>query len=639
MCIKSKWVLLAMCALMVLSSGLTAFASVQFTDVPANHWAYSHIRRAADTGIIGGYTHATTGQRVYDPENPVTRLQAVVMVYETLKATNDLKSQSDFTQKYNSLMTAAGVPWGQKQVAYALEYGILTTTELTMLMNQSGSEPKQNPATREEVAVFFSRALNPNQEGTTTVNLTYKDAEMINSAAMLHVNFLTQHRILTGDDQGNFNPRAAIRRSEMAAVISKAYDWLNSTGNEIVVTIPVETKEPEKEEKEEEKETRLIGVIQLLSFNSNRIYLVEEGKTRVDDYPFTNDTRVYVRGSERGLSSLQEDQTAEFTLNKEGIITRIEVDPQRDKVEGTLQSLVDMTKDRGYYVLRIVDSGKNVDMTLQADEKIPVMADTTEVDFDWLTIGERVVVYYRDKEATKIEKLDTINDAEGTLAKRVTRFDNHITLTSGNVEREYLLGEDLYIRIEGRSAELSDLMTGDIITLRLRDGKVTRIDAKQVELENTVEGTIVAIQIARTNMITIEDRRGTEKTYEITDGARVFIDNERKAIADLRNGDWVKLTLRADSVLEISLEKGYRGEYMRGIVETVYERTNQIRLRRTDTARGEEVLIYVENNTRIYDTNRKEITIGSIRRNSLISIRGDFEGDFFVADLIDVLEE
>lgn len=635
---KSKWVLLVMCALMVLSSGMTAFASVQFADVTASHWAYNHIRRAADTGIIGGYTHAVTGQRVYDPESPVTRLQAVVMVYETLKATNDLKSQSDFTQKYNSLMTAAGVPWGQRQVSYALEYGILTTTELTMLMDQSGSEPKQNPATREEVAVFFGRALNTDQQGSTTVNLTYKDAEMINSTAMGHVSFLTQHRILTGDDQGNFNPRAAIRRSEMAAVISKAYDWLNSNTNEIIVTLPVEPKEPEKEEVKE-KETRFIGVIQLVSFNTNRLYLVEEGKTRVDDYPFNNSTRIFVRGTERGINSLQEDQTAEFTLNEDGTITSIEVDPKRDKVEGTLQSLVDMTKDRGYYVLRVVDSSKNVDMTLQADKKIPVMVDNTEIDFDWLTVGERVVVYYRDKEATRIEKLDTINEAEGTLAKRVTRFDNHITLKSGNVEREYALGEDLFIRIDGRNAELSDLMVGDIITLRLRDGKVTRVDAKQVELENTVEGTIVAIQIARTNMITIEDRRGNEKTYEITDGARVFIDKERKVLADLRNGDWVKLTLRADSVLEINLEKGYRGEYMRGIVETVYERTNQIRVRRTDTARGEEILVYVERNTKIYDTSRKEISITGIKRNALISVRGDFEGDFFVADLIDVLED
>lgn len=630
---KSRFVLLLMSALLVLGSSFSASAAVQFADVNASHWAYNHIRKAANAGIIRGYDHPVTGLRIYDPESPVTRLQSVVMVYETLKATNSLKSQSDYTQKYRSLMNAASIPWGFKQVAYALEHGILTTTELTAVMNPGSPEPTQNTATREEVAVLFSRALDPSPASTNVASMTYRDVEMISSNAMPHVNFLTKHRILTGDDQGRFNPRAAIRRSEMAAVISKAYDWLKEGGS-IIIEIPVREKPEEVTE-----ETRFVGKIKLISFSTNRIYLVEEGKTRVDDYSFNNDTRVYVRGIERGVSSLQENQTAEFTVNRSGLLTRIEVDPQRDKVEGTLQSMVDMRESRGYYVLRIVDSAKNIDMTLLAGEKTPVIYENTEVGFAWLTVGEKLVVYYRNGEATRIEKLDTINEAEGILAKRVTRFDNHITLRINNTEREYRLDPDLYVRIDGRSAVLFDLLEGDILMLRLRDGKVTRIDAKQVALETTVEGTIVSIQIARVNQITIEDRRGDERTYEVTEGARVNIDNERKSLGDLRMGDRVELTLRAERVLEITRDRGNRGEFMRGVVETVNERTNQLRLRRTDTARGEEVVIFVNRDTRIFDANRKATTLAGIKQGALINVRGEFEVGNFVADLIDVLEE
>lgn len=637
-----KGLIVTLAVIMVLSTALTGFA-VEFTDI-STHWGRTHIERMAQKGIVSGSDDPVTGQRVYLPDDPVTKVETMVMIYSTLRAMDQLVSDGDYTSRYQSIMNSAKIPeWAQRQVAYAIEAEVISTANLAGFMEEADPYPIQQSASREEVAIYFGKAIDHEDEAVNgDISLTFDDTEEISSQALPYVNYLVEKNIVSGDDLNHFNPRATITRAEMAALMSKTVEAIEED-EPIVIQLP-EPTEPEEEDEEEEPEATtgdrtFIGEIQLVSFSSNLIYVREESRSRVDDYAFDNNTRVFIRGIERGISSLDEDQTAEFTLDEDQVITRIEVDPEREKIEGTLRSLVDMTDDRGYYVLRIVDEDRGIDKTLEADEDIPVKVEDNEVDFSWLTVGEKLVVYYTGDQATRIEKLDTINEAEGTLVDRVSRFDHHITLRSGNTEREYELGEDLYVRIDGNRAELYDLMEGDILMLRLRDGKVTRIDAKQVELEETMEGTVVSIRIARTDEITIEDRRGDEHTFEITEGVRVYIDDERKNLSDLRSGDRVELVLRSDRVLEINLDKGYRGQYLRGVAETIYDRTNQIEVRRTDTARGENVRIYVDRDTRIFDIDRKEISLSQLNRNALISVRGEFEGDIFVADLIDVLED
>lgn len=72
---------------------LTRFLGVRdvdcdFTDVPANHWAYHYIATAVDAGWIGGYSDGT-----FRPDQPITRAQVMAIINRALNRGVDASSE------------------------------------------------------------------------------------------------------------------------------------------------------------------------------------------------------------------------------------------------------------------------------------------------------------------------------------------------------------------------------------------------------------------------------------------------------------------------------------------------------------------------------------------------------------------
>lgn len=212
---------MALAAVLVAGSLPVTASAATFTDINEVSWASSTIQAVSDKGLINGYEDGT-----FRAKNNVTYSEAMVMVYNLMSKTGNLKASATNTLPiYQSVLNTYKIPtWSQSTVAYGLSAQILMAADLPKFTTNGVS----NPATRQDVAVMFGRALSEKYDIYAGTGVNYNDVWRISDEAMPYVDLLTRLGIVTGDDNGNFNPTANITRAEMAVMMNKTYDLLSN---------------------------------------------------------------------------------------------------------------------------------------------------------------------------------------------------------------------------------------------------------------------------------------------------------------------------------------------------------------------------------------------------------------------------
>ena len=212
---------MALAAVLVAGSLPVTVSAATFTDINEVSWASSTIQAVSDKGLINGYEDGT-----FRAKNNVTYSEAMVMVYNLMSKTGNLKASATNTLSiYQSVLNTYKIPtWSQSTVAYGLSAQILMAADLPKFTTNGVS----NPATRQDVAVMFGRALSEKYDIYAGTGVNYNDVWRISNEAMPYVDLLTRLGIVTGDDSGNFNPTANITRAEMAVMMNKTYDLLSN---------------------------------------------------------------------------------------------------------------------------------------------------------------------------------------------------------------------------------------------------------------------------------------------------------------------------------------------------------------------------------------------------------------------------
>ena len=216
-----KRVFAALLALAVTVGSLVLPARAAFTDT-TGHWAETAITKwSEEYSIINGYEDGT-----FRAKNNVTYSEAMVMIYNLMDKTGNLKTSATNTLSiYQSVLNTYKIPtWSQSTVAYGLSAQILMAADLPKFTTNGVS----NPATRQDVAVMFGRALSEKYDIYAGTGVDYNDSWRISDEAMPYVDLLTRLGIVSGDDNGNFNPTANITRAEMAVIMNKTYDLLTN---------------------------------------------------------------------------------------------------------------------------------------------------------------------------------------------------------------------------------------------------------------------------------------------------------------------------------------------------------------------------------------------------------------------------
>lgn len=211
-------------AVMAASSLQVSVYAANFKDMDDVPWAGAEqvISSVADLGLLSGYEDNT-----FRAKNNVTYCEAMQMVYSLMTKAGGAAMDAEKVYSYFSVTNAYGIPsWAQMAVAYGLSNDIISTQDLEKFMTGGTS----NYAAREDVAAIFGNALlaiyGEALSMDSSAAAAFGDYWSISANAVGQVGLLKKQGILSGDENGNFNPKKNINRAEMAVMLNKTYEAL-----------------------------------------------------------------------------------------------------------------------------------------------------------------------------------------------------------------------------------------------------------------------------------------------------------------------------------------------------------------------------------------------------------------------------
>ncbi len=221
---KKKQILSAVTALTLSIANCSNIFAADFPDVPANYWAKPYIDSAASLELMKGSSE--NGVMVFKPNAHVTYNESAQLIYNLLKKQDpSLTVTPEVLSRWSSTMQLYGIPnWVYEPLAYCLENNLITYSDLTKFMSNGTA----NVANREDVSVMFGKAMAKYYQLSSSVNLTFKDSASISASAKVYVELLSRLGIITGNESNYFNPTNNITRAEIATIINRAYNSLQS---------------------------------------------------------------------------------------------------------------------------------------------------------------------------------------------------------------------------------------------------------------------------------------------------------------------------------------------------------------------------------------------------------------------------
>lgn len=176
-----------------------------FTDVSRSSWYYDSVRAAWEKDLIDGVTRT-----LYKPDDTLTVAQAIKLSAALHQMLNN-----------NGKVTLRnGSPyWYSSYVSYAVDNGIIEKMYLDYTPAQMNTPVKRN----EFVHIFYGAMSDYRQINTVADN---KIPDIITTDTYaLEIYTFYRAGILTGSDKnGTFYPTNDIKRSEVAAILSRMYD-------------------------------------------------------------------------------------------------------------------------------------------------------------------------------------------------------------------------------------------------------------------------------------------------------------------------------------------------------------------------------------------------------------------------------
>ncbi|MFJ7825426.1 choice-of-anchor I family protein [Psychrobacillus sp. NPDC096623] len=173
----------------------------KFKDVKPSHWAHAFIEDLVGKGIVKGKTAEN-----FAPEDKVTRIQFAMMIARTL----DVKPTTN-KRTFTDVPAAA-----QAEIQALMETGII-------LGKADGSFKPNEYLTREQMAAIIVRAYEYQTNTKVQVEQVkqYKDSNKISSYAKEAIEKAHALGVMTGNQNGEIQPKVSSSRAQAAKVISE----------------------------------------------------------------------------------------------------------------------------------------------------------------------------------------------------------------------------------------------------------------------------------------------------------------------------------------------------------------------------------------------------------------------------------
>lgn len=178
-----------------------------FRDVTSAHWAFASVERAAELGLVTGYSDGT-----FRPDTPVTRAQFVLMLWRMCGKPAAAKAAS---------FADASADWYQDALSWAVENGYVNGLSDTRFGPDA-------PITRQQAMAILFR-LNGGQSGTELTltgiyEQTFADSTTIASWAKDATWWAVYHELVSGVGGSRIAPEANASRAQIAAILLRYAD-------------------------------------------------------------------------------------------------------------------------------------------------------------------------------------------------------------------------------------------------------------------------------------------------------------------------------------------------------------------------------------------------------------------------------
>lgn len=514
-----KWIAWAMAACMAAGSmGVTAYGSA-FTDIGSVPWpgAATFIDQAASLGLMNGYNE--NGKKYCRPRNNVSYCEAVQLMYSIMKAHSKQDVSETTVTKWKPVMSAYNIPsWAYNAVAYGLENGILETDELGKMRNGTGN------ANREEVGRIFGRAL-ATLDGyklESNPSLDYRDAAQVSSNAKPYLELLNRSKLMVGDTDNNFNPRANINRSEMAVLSVKTYNTLTKNSSGTTPTPNTGSVTGTVVNSMVLSNGDLFLSLRTSAGAGLNLFGAKGGLTPTYDGKNISFTDIGTGDTVTAAYSGEQLKSLVVTNSKAGI--KKDVTYELKKITATKVTILDGSKEKEYRL------DENAEIRLDGSKSTTTKISNALADAKYnvtLTLD-------KDEYVTKLDAVKSSNNPTTGLLTRLT--DNEITIKSGSKSHVYTLDDgDVTIKKDNKNVAFKTLKAeyGDnnyTVSLKLNSkGRVTAITIEAEEDETHGE-----LYFLNSRRIEIKANREVHK-YDIDEeDIDVYIDGKSKSLDTLK---------------------------------------------------------------------------------------------------------
>lgn len=571
----------------------TVFAA--FPDVTSQYsWAADAINSMAESGIIKGYEDGS-----FQPAKSISKLEGLVLISRIL-GFNDSENATFVDEAEELYADALGkykINFGQREVSYLLLKGVLTADELD---DYIGDDNYSSGLKRYEVATLLTKALDAGDSLASAASLEYKDADSIPASAKKYVKYVTEQGLMNGMDDNTFSPNTDVTRAQAAVVLKKLQNKTGYTFKSGTVA---------------EMDT-VTGILKL-----------KDADGAAFSHSLLPTVILRYDGERITAGQIESGYYASITY-KNNEVYAIDFAPSNadELVCGALTSVNKSSSNPSIGVALLADdaiepSSEKTTYKLASDVVITYKGESTGIGS--LKTNSFVRLYIKSGKVKSIEAEDRVTSASGTIeaVSFSPKFSITVTDKSGDNE-DYLFKNDAAITRNGKSSDASQLAEGDVVSLTLDYGRISKMTATSKNTSKS--GVITGILISSNPKLTLTVD-GEDVTYPISASAVYSITGSAtNSIYDLRTNTVATVNIESNTITKITTTAATETLTVTGSVVSVTPAANVFQVSHTDVSTGvvQTDTVIVNSKTTIMDTNGKSRRISELKNGNNVTVYG-----------------
>ena len=440
--------------------GYNTQASISFSDVQPQYWAYAEIQKGVAAGYIKGDSIGT-----FRPGAAVTRQEAAVMMAQIKKLQTDANASTGYTD-YNAIAN-----WAKPYV------GAVSNAKVMQGFPNGAFRP-QTSMTRAEAVTALENAIfapvnnntnnssnNNNTTNNNTNNNSTNNSTNINNSTNNNNNNTTNNNT-TNNNTANYTLEDTSLRGRTIngdLIISSSLNSKDVTLNNVIVKGTVKVQGG--------------GTIKAQNCDFNKVELDKsnvvfraENKTKVRDLEFLNKAKIEGTGYENVV--VKDDDVSEATIDAE--VNYVELDTDAN---------LKLYKNADISTLEVTSDAKNGEVTFTSGSEVDNMTIRGKIRiYGKGDINDMTVYVSGIRSSIKPDKLTTRGDGEkpsytsgssGSSSSSGSQYDD---LTIDREDKNFDADGEKYhnVSIEADGVEFSDAIVYNRLTITrdVEDGEV-----------------------------------------------------------------------------------------------------------------------------------------------------------------------